>query len=97
MKVKEDCFSRGSFKIGSGEGVRFWEDIWLGKKTLASQYPQLYNIVHHKHDTAAAVMSSIPLNIGFRRQLVGNKWDQWVHLCKRLMQINLNEDQNKFV
>jgi hypothetical protein len=39
MKVKVEFFSRGSFKISSGEGVRFWEDIWLGEKTLASQYP----------------------------------------------------------
>jgi hypothetical protein len=36
MKVKREFFSRGSFKIGSGEGVRFWEDIWLGDQTLAS-------------------------------------------------------------
>jgi hypothetical protein len=42
-------------------------------------------------------MSLTPLNIGFRRQLTGNKWDQWIHLCQRLMQINLNEEQDKFV
>jgi hypothetical protein len=51
--------------------VHFWEDIWLGEQTLASQYPQLYNIVR-KHDTVATVMSSTPLNIGFRRRLIGN-------------------------
>jgi hypothetical protein len=30
MKVKRDSFSRGKFEVGSGEGVRFWEDRWLG-------------------------------------------------------------------
>jgi hypothetical protein len=97
MKVKGAFFSRGKFEIGSGEGVRFWEDKWLGDQTLASQYPQLYNIVHRKHDTVANVMSSTPLNIGFRRRLIGDKWDQWVHLCQRLMEITLNEEQDRFV
>jgi hypothetical protein len=53
--------------------VRFWEDRWLGDQTLASQYPQLYNIVHLKHDTVTNVMSSTPLNIDFRRRLIGDK------------------------
>jgi hypothetical protein len=86
MKVKGELFSIGKFEVGSGEGVRFWEDRWLGEQTLASQYPQLYNIVHRKHDTVANVMISTPLNIGFRRRLIGNKCDQWVHLCQRLME-----------
>jgi hypothetical protein len=73
MKVKGSFFSRGKFKIGSEEGVHFLEDKWLCDQTLASQYPQLYNIVNRKHDTVAKVMSSTPLNIGFRRRLIGNK------------------------
>jgi hypothetical protein len=97
MKVKDNFFSRGSFKISSREGVRFWEDIWLDEQTLASQYPHLYYIVHRKYDTVATVMSSTPINIGFRRQLTGNKWNQWIHICQRLMEINLNEEQDKFV
>jgi hypothetical protein len=97
MKIKGDFFSRGKFVVGSGEGVRFWEDIWLGDETLATQYPQLYNIVHRKHDTVEPVMGSTPLNIGFRRRLIGDKWDQWTHLCQRLMRINLNDDIDKFV
>jgi hypothetical protein len=76
MKVKGGFFSRGKFEVGSGEGVRFWEDRWLGDQTLASQYPQLYNIIHRKHDTMANVMRSTPLNIGFRRRLIGDKWEQ---------------------
>jgi hypothetical protein len=33
----------------------------------------------------------------FRRRLIANKWDQWVNLCQRLMEINLNENQDRFV
>jgi hypothetical protein len=48
MNVKEEFFSRGSFKVGNGLDTRFWEDVWLGDKPLAQQYPSLYNIVQHK-------------------------------------------------
>jgi hypothetical protein len=41
MRVKEDFFSRGSFKIGNGHMARFWEDTWLGDLPLAIQYPSL--------------------------------------------------------
>jgi hypothetical protein len=45
MKVKEDFFSRGSFKVGDGENTQFWENMWLGDKPLAQQYPSLFSIV----------------------------------------------------
>jgi hypothetical protein len=48
MRVKEEFFSRGNFKIGNGQSMRFWEDTWLGGAPLAIQYPDLYSIVHQK-------------------------------------------------
>jgi hypothetical protein len=44
MKVKRDFLHFGTFIIKDGSQVRFWEDIWLGNKTLREQYPSLYNI-----------------------------------------------------
>jgi hypothetical protein len=35
IRVKNDFFSRGSFKVENGTSVRFWEDIWLGNMPLA--------------------------------------------------------------
>jgi hypothetical protein len=42
MRVKDDFFTIGFFKIDNGETVRVWEDVWLGKSSLADQYPSLY-------------------------------------------------------
>jgi hypothetical protein len=41
MHVKNDFFERGAFKLGNGEDIRFWEDVWLGDTTLAQQYRAL--------------------------------------------------------
>jgi hypothetical protein len=97
MHVKDEFLKRGSFRVGSGSLVRFWEDVWLGEMALAHQYPSLYNIVMHKNVSDHSVLSSRPLNIGFRRTLDGSKWDEWMHLCNRLILVHLNDEPDRFV
>ena len=97
MKVKDDFFIRGSFTLGNGENIRFWEDTWLGDKPLSSQYPSSYNIVHRKQVSVADVLSQAPSpNLGFRRTPTGNKWTRWLHLVERLMRVNLTNQQDVF-
>jgi hypothetical protein len=74
MRVKKDFLSRGSFTVGNGQHTRFWEDVWLGNKSLAEQYPSMYNIVQQKQISVANVMNQNPLNITFRRTLSENIW-----------------------
>jgi hypothetical protein len=97
MRIKNDFFSRGFFKVGNGETVRFWKDVWLGNSSLADQYPSLYNIVQRKNVLVANVLSHNPLNIKFRRALNGDKWNNWLLLCQRLMTVNLSDQPDKFV
>jgi hypothetical protein len=82
MRVKNDFFSRGSFKVENGTSVRFGDDIWLGNTPLGDQYPPLYNIVQRKNVLVADVLSHNPLNIEFWRVLNGNKWNDWLNLCQ---------------
>ena len=42
------------------------------------------------------VLPHNPLSIEFRRNLVGDKWDAWLHLVERLMSVLLNDDDDKF-
>jgi hypothetical protein len=96
MRVKDMFFANGSFKIGDGRSVRFWEDVWLGDASLAHQYPSLYNIVQRRNVLVADVLAQTPLNIGFRRSLTGNMWTQWLHLCQRLMMVHLSDNPDQF-
>ena len=85
MRVKEEFFNRGIFKVGNGRTTRFWEDTWLGDSPLMNQYPLLYNIIQHREVSVYDVFRNAPpLNMSFRRALVGNKWDMWSHLCTGL-------------
>ena len=71
--------------------TRFWEDTWLGETLLAVQYPTLYNIVQRKEDYVGKVFQTTSLNIQFRRALVGERWDAWMHLVRRLIDVQLSE------
>jgi hypothetical protein len=57
LHVKDDFFARDHFKLGDGSVIRFWEDVWLGDKTLAQQYPSLYHIVQHINVLVADVLA----------------------------------------
>ena len=84
--------------MGNGETIRFWEDTWLGNLPLQQQYPLLYNLVQQKNATVHDVLHGAPpLNISYRRDLLGHRWDEWSHLCLRLMDINLSDQPDSFV
>jgi hypothetical protein len=96
MRGRDEFFQRGSFVIGDGMNTRFWEDAWLGTTSLSSQYPSLYNIVRFKHVRVADVLSHAPLNISFNRVLRADRWEDWLHLVERLMNINLTDEPDCF-
>ena len=97
MKVKEEFFARGSFSVKNGESTRFWEDTWLGNKPLSHQYPSLFRIVRRKEVSVASVLGNAPPpNLSFRRTLTGARWDRWLHLVNRLMDVHLTDAPDKF-
>jgi hypothetical protein len=94
----KDKFFVGPFTVGKwkyGMNIRFWKDTWLGDK-LAEEYQSLYNAVHHKNVTVKNFLDSVHLNIGFKRTLLGSKWDGWLHLVHRLMFVQLNDNDDLF-
>jgi hypothetical protein len=64
-------------EMGDGFKIRFWHDVWCGKKALKEAFPDLYNIAHVK-DASVAVHSklsngSIQWSISFIR-VAHNRW-----------------------
>uniref|UniRef100_A0A453BTT3 Uncharacterized protein n=1 Tax=Aegilops tauschii subsp. strangulata TaxID=200361 RepID=A0A453BTT3_AEGTS len=91
MRVKETFFHRVKFIVADETTTRFWEDTWLGNTPLALQYPSLYHIAQRKDDYVATILQTVPLNIQFRRSLVGERWASWLHLVRRLMDVQLSD------
>lgn len=58
---------------------------------LALQYPTLYNIVQRKEEYVGTIFQTIPLNIQFRRALIGERWTAWMHLVRRLIDVQLSD------
>ena len=71
MKVKREFMSLGKFDLGDGSQVRFWEDSWITSRPLKSIFPALYNIVRKKSASIRMMLFMAPLNVAFRRSLVG--------------------------
>ncbi|WVZ95111.1 hypothetical protein U9M48_040913 [Paspalum notatum var. saurae] len=96
MEVKQTFLNLGSFVIGDGTQVRFWEDIWCGNCPLKFSYPSLFNIVRKKEATVAEVIGSSPLNVSFRRGLHGERLLAWQQLVGRVMNIELRGGKDVF-
>jgi hypothetical protein len=72
MKVKDEFLSMGRFDLGDESQVRFWEDSWIMPHPFKTLFPSLYNIVRKKSVTVRTVLSTTPLNVAFRRSLMGS-------------------------
>jgi hypothetical protein len=96
MNVKELFLRYGSFQLNSGTNIRFWDDIWVGNRSLKEQYLELYRIVRHKYYTVATVFRTVPLNISFRRSLSGDTLQSWHELVSNIAYVSLNDEEDKF-
>jgi hypothetical protein len=52
--------------------------------------------VRHKDQTVAQTFASVPLNIEFSRSLVGGRWNRWLHLLQRLIDVQLETHDDEF-
>ena len=69
-------------------------------RALKFHYPNLFNIVRQKNATIADVLGSNPLNVSFKRALMGNLnvgMDINLNLVASVMHINLNVGMDTFV
>jgi hypothetical protein len=89
MNVKDTFKGLGSFRVKDGSQTSFWIDAWLGNQPLKDRFPTLFNIVRRKQDLVARVLASVPLNISFRRNLVGRNLRDWLRIVVSIQDVNL--------
>jgi predicted secreted Zn-dependent protease len=97
MDVKNLCLERGGFNVKNGTQTRFWEYLWIGQETLMKRFSSLYNLVRKKNASVAQVLSTTPLNVSFRRALVGENWTKWLQLVGSILNVQLCEQEDSFI
>jgi hypothetical protein len=53
-------------------------------------------VVTTKHVLVANVFVNVPLNIRFNRTLTEDRWDSWVSLLRKLMNVHLTDEPDSF-
>ena len=94
IKAKGTFLNMGSWIVNNGEQTRFWEDKWLSNLAFKDKYPYLYATVRRKNSSIATVMGSVPLNVSFRRALVGQNLVFCHDLCASIIHIQLNQSSD---
>jgi len=56
----------------------------------------VYNIVKYPHITMVVVMNQVPLNISFRKALVGDKMTSWNKLVAKITNTQLSNGRDIF-
>jgi hypothetical protein len=97
MKVKESFLNLGLFQLCNGKNVRFWEDKWVKNFSLNELYPILFTITRKKHISVASFFSTVPINISFRRGLVGHNLTYWHNLLAWVANTRLTDSDDKFI
>ncbi|WMV14448.1 hypothetical protein MTR67_007833 [Solanum verrucosum] len=64
---------RTSCKVGNGEKVAFWNDIWCGQEALKHAFPVLHSLSQGQEATVAELWTGQGWNLGLRRGL--NDWE----------------------
>jgi hypothetical protein len=59
-------------------------------------YPSLYNLARNKKVSVVKVLNASPLNISFRRALVGAHWDKWMELVGSVLHVQLDDQDDEF-
>jgi hypothetical protein len=63
MKVKDDFFSRGSFKVENGKDTMFWENSWLGRNILS--FAGKYHLVQEHEARPPGAALRLPFLLGW--------------------------------
>jgi hypothetical protein len=83
-----------SWKVGRGDKVLFWEDVWFGHCSLAIVFWDLYIIANEQHCTIASVWDGVNLKISFRRTVSQELYNRWLELVNLIASASFSEEED---
>ncbi|RVW38000.1 hypothetical protein CK203_084191 [Vitis vinifera] len=101
LKESTWCWENMGFKVGKGNRIRFWTDLWCGNNVLSQGFPNLFSMAAHRNVTVEECwdqnMGQGGWNLGLLRDL--NDWEVGMvgNLLAVLRDYNVNvEDDSVF-
>ena len=64
---------------------------------IAAHFPELYSIARNKNESVAGVMSTRPLNVSFRRAIVGKYLKDWLKVVAEVILVSLTNQNDSSV
>jgi hypothetical protein len=78
--------------VGNGRKIRFWEHIWFGNSSLATQFWPLYIINEQHGKTISQVWNGRMLMLSFWRAVSENLMNMWYDLLGIVENLTLHEE-----
>lgn len=78
-----------AYKIGCGDSVQFWDDIWLGESPLKIQCPYIHSVCSDPDKTVKQMLSGGEWEINLRRSLGQDELPDWLRLQDLLGTVQL--------
>lgn len=74
--------------------MRFWEDWWIGPKSLKHSFSRLYNICFDKNKSVKNILDNGIENMRFRKTLMRDSLKLWNHIKEVCDSIALNNEKD---
>lgn len=85
------------WKVGNGKRTKFWEDHWFGTCSLATQFWDIYILVHEHNCSIADIWDGVNLKLTFRRSVDQNFLLRWYDLVHIAESIQLSNEEDSLV
>ena len=84
------------WRIGAGDKVRFWEDVWVDKSNLKTAFPRLYSISldqgHKVGEVGVWEDSEWQWRLSWKRNRFVWEYQQEEQLLRNLLNVKLNRE-----
>lgn len=84
------------WKLGNGNNVKFWEDVWLGTSSLAIQLWEIYCLINEQFETVANLWDGVNLRCTFR-SVDGRLFRMWQEVVQIASTIVFTDEPDSLV
>lgn len=86
---------RAAYRIGDGEKISFWDDVWCGKCPLKTTFRRLFQCCNQHEATVAEVCDRGESNLTFRKSFCPEQVEEWFQLLDLLSSVELRGDRDE--